>query len=125
MPSSISGRILVVLVEVVVDFLVTLQLQDSVSVQPDLHCCFEIELVCLQSVYQHPTVQPTHYCAWEDCLLRLFGLGDSSQSLRLLALLANQELGVVLRLNGRLRLLLDPVKVVHLLLVHLTLRVVL
>ena len=103
-------------VAAVADCLVALQLQDSVSVRPDLHCCSEIELACLQVVFQRPAAQPIHYCALEDCLRRLFGW-DSSQALRLLALLANLESGVVPRLNGRRKLLLGLAKVGHLLLV--------
>ena len=93
-----------------------LQLQDLVSVQQDWHYCFEIELVYLQSVYQHPTVQPTHYCALVDYfLLRLIDLVDSSQELRLLALLVILESRVVPRLNGLLKLLLDLWMVLRLL----------
>lgn len=102
-----------------------LQRRDLASVQPSLRCCFEIVLVCLQAVYQHPTVQPTHCYAWEDCFRRLIGLADSSLSLRLLALLANLEPGVVLRLNGPLRRLLGPVKVCRPPSEHLRLRGVL
>lgn len=92
-----------------------LRLQDSVSVQPDWHCYFGIVLVYLQLVSQHPTVRPTHSNVWEDYFLRLFDLGDSSQSLRLQVLLANLESEVVPRLNGRLKWLLGLVMVVHLL----------
>ncbi len=109
----------------VVDSPATRRLQDLVSVQPSWHCCFEIELVYWQAVYRHPTAQPTHYCAWGGYLRRLFGLGEFSQSLRLRALLANLESGVVPRLNGRRILLLCLVKVVRLLLVHRMLRAVL
>ena len=104
-------------VAAVADYLVTLQLQDSVSVRPDLHCCSEIELACSQVVSQRPAARPIHYCALVDCLRRLFDW-DSSQAPRLRALLANLESGAVPRLNGRQKLLLGLAKVVHLLLVH-------
>ena len=124
MLSSPSEETLAAPVEAVVGSLVMLQLQDSVSVQPGWHCYSEIELAYLQEVYQHPTAQPARYCALGDCLRRLFGW-HSSLVLRLLALLANLESVVVLRLNGRRIWLLDLVKVVHLLLVLLMLRVML